>query len=84
MTSMTSDFFSASVNYTYRLTREWRTNVSYTYRENVGMAKSNTILFGLSRDFTLLGNPTAINQAEQERAKQRARESVGQVFPTFH
>jgi hypothetical protein len=82
--SMTSDFFSASVNYTYRLTREWRTNVSYTFNDSVGVAKSNTILFGLSRDFTLLGNPADINKAEAERARQRERQSIGQVFPNFH
>ena len=83
-TSMTSDFFSASVNYAYRLTREWRTNVSYTFLDSVGVAKSNTILFGLSRDFTLLGNPTDINKAEAEGARQRERQSIGQVFPNFH
>ena len=78
-----SDFFSAGINYSYRLSREWRTNMSYTFRENVGQAKSSTILFSLARDFTLMGNPTAINQAERERARQRARDSIGQVFPTF-
>jgi hypothetical protein len=82
-TSATSDYFSASVNFGYKLTREWRTNVSYTYNENVGMAKSNTILFGVSRDFTLLGNPAAINKAQEARAIERERQSVGQVFPGF-
>ena len=82
-----SDFFSASVNYGYRLTREWRTNLSYTYRErndDTGIARSSTILFALSRDFTLLGNPTAINQAQTERARQRQQQTVGYVFPGFH
>jgi hypothetical protein len=83
-TSTASDFFTASVNYGYKLTREWRTNLSYTYSENVGIAKSSTILFALSRDFTLLGNPSGINQAEQERAKARALQNVGYVFPAFH
>jgi hypothetical protein len=77
------DSFSASVSYGYQLTREWRTNLSYTYRDNVGLATSSTVLFALSRDFTVLGNPTAINQAEQERARVRARQSIGQVFPGF-
>ena len=75
------DFFSASVNFGYKLTREWRTNVTYSYLENVGIAKSNVILFRLSRGFTLLGNPTAINKAEEERARERTQQSVGQVFP---
>jgi Putative beta-barrel porin 2 len=82
-----SDFFSASVNYGYKLAREWRTNLSYTYRErndDTGIARSSTILFSLSRDFTLLGNPSAINQAQTERAKQRQQQSIGYVFPGFH
>ena len=81
-----SEFFSASINYSYRLTREWRTNLSYTYRQRndeTGIARSSTVLFALSRDFTLLGNPTAINQAERERARERAQESVGYVFPNL-
>jgi hypothetical protein len=78
-----SDFFAAGINYNYRLSREWRTNMSYTFRENVGQAKSSTILFSLARDFTLMGNPTAINEADRERGRQRARDSIGQVFPTF-
>ena len=81
-----SNFFSASANYGLSLTREWRTNVSYTYRhrnDDTGTAKSSTILFALSRDFTILGNPTALNLAERERTRERARQSVGQVFPNF-
>ena len=82
-----SDFFSASVNYGYRLTREWRTNLSYTYNERddqTGTARSSTILLALSRDFTLMGNPAAINQAERERARQRAQQTIGYAFPNFH
>lgn len=81
-----SEFFSASVNYGYKLTREWRTNLSYTYIERddqTGTARSNTVLLSLSRDFTLMGNPTAINEAERERARQRAQQTVGYVFPGF-
>ena len=78
-----SDFFTAGLNYSYRLTREWRSNLSYTYRENVGQANSSTVLFSLTRDFTLMGNPTAINQAEADRGRQRARNAIGQVFPNF-
>lgn len=82
-TSTTSDFFSASVNLGYQLTREWRTNLSYAYHDNVDVATSHTISFVLLRDFTILGSSAAFNQADQERARQRARQSVGQVFPTF-
>lgn len=83
-TGTSTDFFSASVNYGYQLTRDWRTSLSYTFAEAIGTAKSSTVLFRLSRDFTLMGNPTAINQAEAERARQRALSSVGYVFPTLH
>ena len=82
-----SDFFSASVAYGYQLTREWRTHLSYTFLErndDTGIARSSTVLFSLSRDFTLLGNPNAINAAQAERAKERAQQSIGYVFPGFH
>jgi hypothetical protein len=81
-----SEFFSAGVSYGYQLGREWRTSLSYTYlqrNDDTGIARSSLISFSLSRDFTLLGNPTAINQAEAERARQRERSSVGYVFPNF-
>ena len=79
-----SEFFSASVGYSYQLAREWRSNLSYTYRErndSSGIARSSTVLFSLARDFTLLGNPTAINQAEKERARERERQNIGYIFP---
>jgi hypothetical protein len=82
-TGTKSDFFSAGVLYSYRLSREWSTNISYTFRENVTVAKSSTVLFGLSKDFTLLGNPSPINVAERERARERVQQSVGYVFPAF-
>lgn len=81
-----SEFFTASVTYGYQLTREWRSSLSYMYRQrndDTGLARASTVTFVLSRDLTLLGNPTAINQAEQERARERAQQSVGQVFPTL-
>ena len=84
--SSPSDFFTVSVTYGYQLTREWRTSLSYMYRQrndDTGLARSSTVTFVLSRDFTVLGNPTAINQAEQERARERAQQSVGYVFPTL-
>jgi hypothetical protein len=82
-----SEFFSASVGYNYRLSREWNTNLSYSYlqrNQSSGTVRSNLFQFTLSRDFTLLGNPTAINLAERERARERARENIGYVFPNFH
>lgn len=85
-TESPADFFSASVNYGYKLTREWHTNLSYTYRQrndDTGTARSNTILVSLTRDFTLMGNPTAIDEAEKERAEMRKQQTVGHVFPNL-
>ena len=81
-----SEFLSASINYGYSLTREWRTNLSYTYRQrndDSGTVRSSTVLFSLSRDFALLGNPAAINEGEKERARERDRQSIGYIFPTL-
>jgi hypothetical protein len=83
-TATQSDFFSAGLLYSYRLTREWSTTISYAFRESVTLAKSSTVLFSLSKDFTLLGNPSPINEAERERARERAQQSIGYVFPFFH
>ncbi len=81
-----SDFYSAQVNYGYRLAKEWRTNVGYTYRhrtDSTGSANSSTIMASLVYDFTLLGNPTAFNEAEAARARARAQQAVWQAFPSF-
>lgn len=81
------NFFSAQVAYGYKLTREWRTRLSYTYNQSIGettgLARSNTILLSLTRDFTLLGNPTAIDEAEQARKQEREQRAVGEVFPNL-
>jgi hypothetical protein len=106
-----SEFFSASVNYSFQLTREWRTSLSYAYLQSngtggingipgisgitgisgttgingtSGIARSSIVSFSLSRDFTLMGNPTAINRAEREKARERQQQSVGYVFPTLY
>ena len=81
-----SDFLSAELSYSYRLTRDWRANMSYTFRQrndDSGTVRSNTVLLTLSRDFNLLGNPSAINEAEAERARERAQQAVGEVFPRY-
>jgi hypothetical protein len=85
-TGLSTDFWTASVNYNYRLTRDWRTSLSYTYRQRediTGLASSNTMLLTLSRDFNILGNPAAINEADAERSRQRAQQAVGEVFPNY-
>lgn len=79
-------FYSASVKYSYKLTRNWSAYISYTYRQRddeTGATNSNTILFALTRDFNVLGNPTLIDEAKKERARERARQAVGQVFPLY-
>lgn len=82
-----ADYFTAQVAYGYKLTREWRTRLSYTYRQRMddtGLARSSTVLISLTRDFTLLGNPTAIDEAEAARKLEREQKSVGEVFPNLH
>jgi hypothetical protein len=81
-----ADFFSAQVAYSYWLARDWRTRLSYTYRQrhdDSGTASSNTVLLSLSYDFNLLGNPSAFDPVEQERALVRQQHAIGEVFPTL-
>jgi hypothetical protein len=79
-----SQFFSASANYAYALTREWRSNVSYTFRErhdSAGSASSNTVLVALVHNFTLYGKPP---EAVVKTPSELAQESIAraqQVFP---
>jgi hypothetical protein len=87
VTGGSSEFFSASVIYSYRLTRDWSTNLSYSYlqrNDSTGTVNANMFFFSLAYDFTLMGNPGAINKAAEARARQRARESIGQVFPGIY
>jgi hypothetical protein len=49
-----------------------------------GIARSSIVSFSLSYDFNLMGNPTAINQAEREKARERQQQSIGYVFPTLY
>jgi len=84
-----SDLFSTQIGYGYQLTREWRTRLSYTYRYRTGgqgFAQSSTVLFGLTYDFTMLGNPTANGQkeVETERETMRETERLGQAFPNLY
>src|SRR6185312_3742197 len=46
-----ANFYSASVIYSYRLTRDWATSLSYSYlqrSENTGTVSANMFLFSLS------------------------------------
>jgi Putative beta-barrel porin 2 len=78
------DFFSVSANYSYKLTRNWRTSLSYAYRQRndqSGSVHSNTVLFSLMRDFTLFGKPpTSAPKTPSELAQEEiARTQL--VFP---
>ena len=82
-TGGSSEFFSASVNYGYKLTRDWYSSLSYTYlqrNDSTGTVSANMVLVSLSYDFTLMGNPGAINKAAEQRARQRARELSVRYF----
>lgn len=51
------DFWTASAAYEKRLSREWRTNLSYTYRQRISSSQSvtsNSFIFVIARDVTLL------------------------------
>ena len=84
----TSDFFTASANYSYLWARDLRSNVSYTYRQrtdDTGTAKSSTILVKLSRDFSVLGKPPPeVRKTPLEVAqdiKQRSEEALPTLVP---
>jgi hypothetical protein len=84
--STASDAFTASANYQYKLTRDWRTNLSYTYRQRhnqTGLARSSTILFGLARDFTLYGKPPASVAKTPSETAQEDQERAQQAFPNL-
>jgi hypothetical protein len=69
-TGTESEFLTASANYSYRLTRQWRTNLTYSYRQRsdpTGRVRANSILFRLVGDFTLFGKPpTTPSELAQE------------------
>jgi hypothetical protein len=55
--SNASDFWTASASYTRRLTREWRTQLTYSYRRrdsDANSVTSNSFVMVLARDMTLL------------------------------
>jgi hypothetical protein len=81
-----SDVFTASANYGYKLTREWRTNLSYTYsqrNDQTGLAKASTVLFRLTRDFTLFGKPPEAVQKTPSELAQEDLARAQQALPTF-
>ena len=73
--------------YSYRLARDWSTNLSYTYRQREdptsGFVNGSTFLFGLNYSFNVMGQPGAFKSADTERARLRSQQAVGYVFPGF-
>lgn len=81
-----SEFFTAVLTYDTQLSRYWRGTASYAFRERhdiTGTANSSTILLGLSYDWNIYGNPSPVNVALRERARERLQNTVGYAFPTF-
>lgn len=79
-----SDSFNASANYSYSLTRKWRTNLSYTYRQinnQSGLVRSNDILLSLVYDFTLFGKPPESAPKTPSELAQEDLARAQQVFP---
>jgi opacity protein-like surface antigen len=82
----TQDLFSVGAGYRYRLSRDWSTNLSYSYRQRnngPGVADSNTVWFGINYDFTLVGNPAAPDERLAEKERTRDRQRSVQAFPDF-
>ena len=86
-TTSNSQFFSAGLVYSYQLARDWRANLSYTYRQREdptsGFVNGNTFLFGLNYSFNAMGKPGAFSAAEKERGRLRAQQAIGYVFPGY-
>lgn len=85
-TASESQFFSAGAIYSYQLARDWNATLSYTYRQRedpTGFVNGNTFLFGLNYSFNALGKPGAFSGAERERARLRAQQAIGYVFPGY-
>jgi hypothetical protein len=81
-----ADFFSAQLAYSYQIARDWRTSLSYTFRQredDTGTARSSTVLLSLAYDFNAFGNPNAFDPVDAQRALVRQRTAIGQVFPTL-
>lgn len=81
---VSSNLFSAQVAYGYALTRQLRSSLSYTYRQrddSTGFANSSTVLLGLNYDFSLYGNPTALDERAAEVERARLRQRAVQAFP---
>jgi hypothetical protein len=81
-----SDVFTASANYSYKLTREWRTNLQYTYSQRndlLGLVRSDAISFGLVRDFNLFGKPPQPVQKTQSELAQEELTRAQQALPNL-
>lgn len=81
-----SDTFTASASYGYKLAREWRSNVSYTYSQinsQSGLERASTVLVSLTHDFTLYGKPPAALVKTPSELALEDLVRAQQVLPTF-
>ncbi len=85
--SSSSDVFTVSGSYSYRLAREWRSNLRYIYsqrNDQSGLARSSTISFALVRDFNLFGKPPAAVQKTLSELAQEDLVRAQQALPTLY
>lgn len=82
----TSDFFTASARYGYKLTRDWRSSLAYTYRQGnsqTGLVRASTISFVLTRDFTVYGKPPPEVKKTSTEEAQEVLQRAEQALPTL-
>lgn len=79
--SSATDSFTASASYGYDLTREWHTNVTYSYTQS-GQIEANTFILSLRRDFNVYGKPPVQEAKTQSELAQQNLTRAQQVVPT--
>jgi hypothetical protein len=79
--SSVTDSFTAAATYGYDLSREWHTNVTYSYTQS-GQIQANTFILSLRRDFNVYGKPPVGEQKTQSELAQQNLTRAQQVVPT--
>jgi len=81
-----SDLFTTSVNLEYKLSREWKTSTSYTYRQrndSAGVTRAHMVLVSLSRDFNVYGKPAPPLPKTQAEIIRQAQQRAEQALPSL-
>lgn len=76
-----TDSFTASATYGYDLSREWHSNVTYSYTQS-GQIEANTFILSLRRDFNVFGKPPEQEQKTQSELALQNLSRAQQVVPT--